>query len=397
MQRNMIQILDKRLCTGCGACVIACPTGAIEMKADAEGFEYPFVDIKKCVNCGKCDQVCHMRKTPKENDKAEYYAGYLKQSELLETVSSGGAAWALTLAVLQSGGIVYGAVQERVDFVRHMRAETIEEAQKFRRSKYLPSALRNCYREAKTDLDQGRTVLFTGTACQIAGLYAYLETDYDNLYTCDVICHGIPSVTVFQKYREEAEKIYKSEIRNIIFRNKSFGWRRNHYKIELADGRSIFASSRTHIFHSGYLQGLFSRRSCGDCRYAAIPRISDITLADFWKYEGELKETNQNRGISLILCNSKKGKKLFEQAAEAMYVEQSTETAAVRSCRHLTKTPKENGKRKKFFDLLNQKGYRYAARACTPRRIILYDIIERTRSRFYGNKKETAKNYDKDS
>lgn len=383
----MIQILDKRLCTGCGACSIVCPVNAIELIEDQEGFEYPFIDRDKCIECGKCEKACHMRQNLKRNEKAEYYAGYLKQSELLETVSSGGAAWALTVAILNCGGIVYGAVQESADCVRHMRAQTVEEAQKFRRSKYLPSVLGNCYEDVKSNLDLGKRVLFTGTACQVAGLYAYLKHDYADLYTCDVICHGIPSMKVFRKYKEEAEKKYKAEIENIVFRDKTFGWNRNHYKIQLVDGRTIYESSRTQLFHSGYLQGIFYRPSCGNCKYACLPRVADITLADFWKYEGKLKEKNENKGISLISCNSKKGRQLFEQAAKDMVVERSTESEACRSCRHLTKTPVENKKRQKFFQLVDRKGYRYAASMCMPKRMIIYTLIDQLRSKLNGRKK----------
>lgn len=383
----MIQIQDKRLCTGCGVCSIVCPVNAIVLKEDQEGFEYPYINIDKCIECGKCKKVCHMHQDLKRKENAEYYAGYLKQSELLEAVSSGGAAWALTLEVLNCGGIVYGAVQEGTDIVRHMRAQTVEEAQKFRRSKYLPSVLGNCYEEVKHDLEMDKKVLFTGTACQIAGLYAYLKTDYANLYTCDVICHGIPSMKVFRKYKEETEKKYKAEIENIVFRDKTYGWDRNHYKIRFTDGRTIYESSRTQLFHSGYLQGIFYRPSCGNCKYASLYRTSDVTLADFWKYEGKLKEKNENKGISLIICNSKKGKQLFEQASRVMSIEKSSKEEACRSCRHLTKTPVENKKRHKFFQLLDKKGYCYAAYMCMPKRMIIYTVIEQIRRKLNGRKK----------
>lgn len=379
----MIKITDKKLCTGCRACEAVCPINAINFVEDEEGIEYPIVNDDECIGCGKCDKVCHMKVSIKRKEGSEhYYAGYLKQKELLKEVSSGGAAWGITLEVLERGGVVYGAVQERVDYVKHMRADTVKDARRFQRSKYLQSDIFDCFKTLKKDLESGKIVLFTGTACQIASVYSYVGNNTKNLYTLDVVCHGVPSIKVFRKYKEEIERKYKSEIVDIVFRDKSYGWNRNHYAIRLKNGKIKKENSRVQLFHSAYLQGLFYRPSCGECKYACLPRVADVTLADYWKYEGKLKCNNDNQGISLIVSSTTKGDKLVEWVRDRMCIEKTSEEMAKMSCRHLVNKPKENKKRSCFFEILNKRGYMYAVWRCTPKTMGIHRLIEAIRSKF---------------
>lgn len=381
----MINIEDKRLCTGCGACVSACFKGAIRLEEDEEGFLYPVVNEKECVHCGKCDSVCHMNKSVQLHNKnqEEYYAAYAKQESILKSVSSGGAAWVLTEYFIRNGGVVYGAVQKDIDVIQHERAETIATAEGFKKSKYLQSLIGECYKNAKDDLLNNKTVLFTGTPCQIAGLYGYLGKDYNNLFTIDIVCHGVPSVLAFRNYKEEMEKKYKSKMKKIIFRDKTYGWNNNQYCIQYENGLIIRESSGVHLFHGAYLQGLFYRPSCGECKYAALPRIADFTLADFWKYQGKLKESNNNCGISLILCNTEKASKLIPELSKSLNIERVTEKMAIDSCRHLTKCPVENSNREKFFKCMKKSGYTVAAKKYIPKRMLVLSAVRKLRSRLY--------------
>lgn len=367
----MIKIENKALCTGCGACKAACPTDAITLIEDKEGFRYPVIDELKCIMCGKCESVCSMYKHAEQESVHEgYYAGYLKNTEELSKVSSGGAFWALAQTVLSLEGVVYGAVQRGIEDIRHERADTVEDAEKFRRSKYFQSDVSNCYNQVKDDLNKDKIVLFSGTACQVAALYNYLGKKYDNLYTCDVVCHGVPSMKVFRSYRTELENSQNTQMKELVFRDKSYGWRKNHYKITFENGKVIKEPSVKNLFHAGYLQGIFYRPSCGHCRYAKMPRVSDITLADYWKYEGDLLKNN-DMGISLIVCSTEHGEHLLDKARKYMYIENSDREAALLSCRHLNNAPKENPNRQAFFDEFNNKGYKETIKKYLPKRTFI--------------------------
>ena len=363
----MIEIKDPRLCTGCGACVNICPKNIISFQEDEDGFRYPYVKKEGCINCGLCEKAC-----PFINDSykefinygsayPEFYAGQLKNKEELFEVSSGGAAWAIVKAIISEGGFVYGAEQKNVDIIEHTRAESVAEAKRLRRSKYLQSDTKYTYSEVKKDLQDGKVVLYCGTGCQIAGLLSFLRKPYENLYTCDVVCHGVPSQKVWQKYREEKEKKEGKHIIDLVFRDKSIGWLSNQYKITYDDGSVELEKSSEHPFHAGYLKGLFYRPSCGCCHFSHLPRCSDITLADFWKYEGKFHCKENNIGVSLITVNTEKGKCLLEKSKHFMEIEKTTKGLALSSCRHLHNTPSENPERAAFFAYFSKHGYFKAA------------------------------------
>ena len=359
----MVCITDKYNCSGCGACVDCCPKDAIELIEDKEGFLYPHVDDSRCVHCGKCEVICpinHNRSRVKDGLPKwipKYFAGQLLKREDLSEVSSGGAFWAFAQTVIQEKGVVYGAMQNGVDIVCHIRAETLEEAAQLRRSKYLPSSMTGVYRAVRKDLQDGRQVLFSGTGCQVAGLVSFLEKSYKNLTTCDVVCHGIPSLAVWRAYRSEHERKVGKRMTGLVFRNKSAGWRNNQYRIEYDDGSIVTEPSTKQDFHEGYLAGLFYRPSCGRCPFAVLPRVADITLADYWKYQGELASDLAGLGVSLISVNSLNGAILLEKARQFMHVEPTSSQKALASCWHMAHAPAESSNRSQFFQDFYAKGY----------------------------------------
>ena len=363
----MINIVDKTKCTGCGACLNSCPVNAISMAEDEDGFIYPSVNLSLCINCGKCNQVCVMEndslKTPLENKNyiREYYAGQLYDKKKLMAVSSGGAFLAFAEVILKQGGVVYGVEQTEVDYVQHVRVTSLSDAKRIRRSKYLQSDVGNSYKLVKKDLSEGKIVLFSGTGCQVAALNTFLGREYDTWYTCDVVCHGVPSHLVWRKFRNETETERDSKIVDIIFRDKSAGWSKNQYSIQYSDGSIEKTRSTNHIFHAGYLQGLFYRPSCGTCRFAQYPRVSDITLADFWKYRGKFHGRNNDVGVSLIVINNNKGKKLLNLSSDILDLEKTTSELAMSSCKHLDENPTENVNRTSFLREMKEHGYYSAA------------------------------------
>lgn len=364
----MIEISDQARCTGCGACACICPQHAVSMALDAEGFLYPVVDRAQCCECGLCDRVCHMRKSDADLFRGEksaapsVHAAFLRDAALLNEVSSGGAFEAMAQQVIADGGVVYGVEMVGLDKVYHQRAETVVGCAAFRRSKYLESDTGTSYRQVKNDLAAGRLVLFSGTGCQIAGLYAYLQADAENLITCDVVCHSIPSKNVFLGYIAELEKRIHSFATSINFRGKHFGWRKNQTVITFSDGNALCEPSAKNAFHSGYLAGLYSRPSCATCRYACLPRIADITLADYWQYRGPLLSENPDGGISLIVCSTKKGEALLHKLGPRLKLEASTLSSAMASCKHLTQVPEASPFREAFFRNFSRSGFASARR-----------------------------------
>lgn len=363
----MIDITDKRNCTGCGACINACPLHIINMEEDVDGFIYPRVRVEDCIECHLCEKSCPMLKDKSMicQDYAafpQFFAGQLKSKEDLLEVSSGGAFWAFSQTVIEAGGVVYGAVQEGVDHIFHYRADRLDDIKRIRRSKYFQSETGLTFQQAKDDLKKGLTVLFSGTGCQIAGLKGYLNKEYDNLITCDVVCHGVPSRKVWKAYRKEKEEREGKRISSLVFRDKSAGWSHNQYKITYDDGSIEKEASTQQLFHAGYLRGLFYRPSCGCCRFAALPRVADLTLADYWRYEGRFCQPGNDLGVSLITVNSEKGNKLLGQSSRYLDYEVTERLLALNSCKHLDEHPSENTDRANFFKLFNEAGYYVAAK-----------------------------------
>ena len=343
----------------------ACPTAALSLQGDGDGFLFPVADASRCVDCGKCVQACPELASPRRDggkDGPTFFAAQLEKRDELAEVSSGGAFWALAQSVLAKGGVVYGAQQVSSLEVRHARAEDLAGVAALRRSKYLPSEVGLAFAEAKGDLDAGRLVLFVGTPCQIAGLLGFLGGPAERLVTCEVVCHGIPTPKAWRSYVAEKEKMRGRHIVSVNFRDKTAGWRRTQYRIVYDDGSEEVEYIGQNAFHVAYLRGLISRRSCGTCRYARIPRIADITLADFWKYRGAKFAATADDGVSLIVANSGKGVRLVKAAGAFLETESATETAVMASCRHLAHTPHESQQRRAFLDEMNANGYHAAAK-----------------------------------
>ena len=359
-----IHLASLNQCTGCAVCASICPTNSITMREDKEGFGQPHIDTDTCIKCHMCEKTCPIIKPIDNEEKIQtrVYAGQLKNKVDLLEVSSGGAFWALVQTIINQGGVVYGAALMRGIYVKHIRGDNIEAAKVLRRSKYLPSDINGIYKQVAKDLKEDRQVLFSGVGCQIAGLKSFLHKDYDNLFTCDVVCHGIPSMKVWNAYRDEKERKEERKLVDLVFRNKSKGWKNNHYKMTFDDGSVEYCPSVQHPFHKGYLRGLFNRRSCATCPFATLERVSDITLADYWQYDGPL--FNPTNGVSLVCVHSAKGESVLHAASKYMECEPTALDKAIASCRHLTHTPLQHPNRDAFFASLDKCGYMKASTKC---------------------------------
>lgn len=358
---------EKKDCTGCTACMNICPDKAIRMLRNEDGFWEPYADEKKCSGCGMCKKVCHLESHNLilNSDEPVYFAAFSKDRDNVEQSSSGGIFYEICKSIFNQSGIVYGAVQKSVYEVMHYRGITLEHAARFRRSKYLESNLDTSFKETEQDLIEGKKVLFSGVGCQIAGLYSYLQRDYENLYTCEVVCHGIPSYLVYRKYLAEKSRQCGAAICEINFRDKSLGWRGNSICECFESGRKDITLSNSHLLHVTYLKGMNMRKCCGFCQYAHIPRTADITLADFWQYKGKLAKKNTDTGISLIAVNNGKGRQLLREIEKSIYLEQVDKKYALESCRHMNHSPILHKNRPIFMKLIKKTSFHFAAEICT--------------------------------
>lgn len=305
-------ICDENQCTGCMACRDICPQQCISVTKDEKGFDRPKINFDLCVNCGLCRKRCPVaNKCKDDNTKPIAFAAINKNEEIRLRSSSGGIFNLISEKIIEDDGAVVGAAFDDEFNVYQKVCTTKEQLNEIMGSKYVQSSTKNAYRQTKEMLESGKKVLFTGTPCQIGGLYAYLNKDYANLYTQDIICHGVPSPKVWNKYTEYRKETANFDIKNIAFRNKETGWKKYSVKFDFEDGTSYSQSLVNDLYMRGYLFHLFLRPSCSQCSFKQMHRESDLTLADFWGVEKILPEMNDDRGTSLVIIHSEKGKELF--------------------------------------------------------------------------------------
>lgn len=302
----------KKYCTKCGVCISVCPKNAINYK-DKSGREiYPSINRSLCIECGLCTQICHMNSKNKNYgcDEPIFIACKYKDSEIVKSSSSGGAFYALAKYILTNGGIVYGAAWNNEMEVQHIEIDKVEELPLLHGSKYVESDLSIVFQSIKRRLSENRWVLFSGTPCHVASLYAYLRKDYDKLITCDLICHGLPQKSVWKKYVNEMQKAVDSKVIYAEFKNKTEGWRKPHLVLYFENGERtdefIWDTVYGKLYHGRYSV----LEACNSCKYAKMPRHSDITIGDFWGYEEEVDHLGKD-GVSLLILNTKKGKNYF--------------------------------------------------------------------------------------
>lgn len=309
----MIEITDKKMCCGCTACVNVCPVQCIVMRRDRdEGFDYPVANPDICIGCGRCESVCPVLSPAFPAEPLAAYA--VRNEENVEGSSSGGVFPALAEAVLADGGIVFGAVMESDMKVGHAEAETMEDVQRMRESKYVQSDLYSVFADVREYLESGRKVLFTGTPCQVAGLNKYLGKDREGLMTVDVACHGVPGPGVWEQYVKALEKRHGARMRAASFRDKSKGWR--HYVF-----RTTYSSPDTEVsvkaaadpYMALFMQDMTLRPSCYSCPARHGRSGSDLTLSDLWSVAEAAPDLNDDRGVSGVIVNTERGSALFER------------------------------------------------------------------------------------
>ena len=313
----MIEINKKIDCCGCNACGDVCAHQAITFKTDNEGFWYPEVDKSKCTDCHLCEKVCPIIniKELKKNDlpQSVCYAAEHKNIEVVFDSTSGGLFSALADMMYKNEGYVGGAVFNEDMSVSQYISNDKNDLPRLRSSKYLQSHFDGFYKQVRGLLTQGNKVLVCGSPCQMAALRAFLRKDYDNLIIVDYVCRGINSPKVWRKYLDSFEERYGSPVVYAKAKSKEYGWRNLTQKVILKNGKTYYETKEQSNFTKGYLRtNAYCRPSCYECKFKGYPRISDISLADFWGIEKIAPAFEKNLGTSLVMINSKKGESFFE-------------------------------------------------------------------------------------
>lgn len=358
--RKIVTLTDS--CTGCFACSNACPVSAITLPENDEGFYFPKVDYRKCIQCGLCDMVCPQIKEHEHNRMQKAWYGKSVNHEIQKASSSGGLFSTLSHKILLSDGIVYGAAFNYQPFLR-LECHSTEEVglKELQKSKYVQSYIGDAFIKILADLKTGRPVLFCGTPCQVDGLKSFLRKDYPNLYTADFVCHGVPSMKMLQGH---LNMLGLKNVKSIDFRPKRVAWVDDLF-IEYGNGRSYLNYWRNDEYFCSFERCRSIRRSCFSCHYCNGDRAADISLADFWGYKQYDPSIYDPNGLSLVLANTEKGILLVQSLIDEHMCDLKTlplEYAeyAYKRLRNEDQNGYDTKVRNKFFNYVVKDGYQSA-------------------------------------
>lgn len=308
----MIEIKNKEKCCGCSACANICPKKCISLKSDEEGFLYPVVNKDECINCKLCEKICPiLNKKKYETESENCFAVYNKDDKIRKDSTSGGFFTALSEKIIDLNGIVFGAAFDDEFNVKHTKVNIKEDLYKLRGSKYVQSCIGNSYIDAKNLLENDNYVLFAGTPCQIYGLKAFLGKEYKKLYCVDVICKGVPSPGLWDKYKKDKQR--KNKIEKICFREKTYGFNSTTMSIYYSNGKEYHKGHESDEMLDLFVSEISSRPSCYKCNFKGMERASDYTIGDCWKASKMVPTIDDEKGTTLVIAHTEKAKKLLEK------------------------------------------------------------------------------------
>ncbi|RHR43038.1 hypothetical protein DWX23_00475 [Parabacteroides sp. AF18-52] len=333
---DKIQLCDKTTCTQCMACVNACPKGCINMVDGGQGFVVPQIDNTLCVKCGVCMHSCHqLENTLNRYTPIKTLACWTMVDIDRRNSSSGGAFSVLARWVLGEDGVVFGATMNKNLQVYHTSIERVDHLYRLQGSKYVQSYLGDTFIQVRNHLKQGRLVLFTGTPCQIGGLLTYLRKKYDNLITCDMVCHGVPSQRIFNAFCERTHLTGTCD--GISFRfTEGWGFQLTRElilptKVENFNSTCVKRkpiNPRNAWYMRAFNKSFMFNEACYSCSYAKPERVSDFTMADYWGVGRNTPFLHpKHRGVSMLLVNTYRACEILKELPDFFCEERDLQEA----------------------------------------------------------------------
>lgn len=354
-------------CTGCGACCAICPTKAITMKIDEEGFEYPVVEEEKCIHCGKCYEKCHVIKKEAVSFVQQAYYGKCKKEEILKLSSSGGMYYTIVKPLQDQGYLIYGAVLEKKDWKVIHQSNQKSDLKEQLGSKYVQSSTWEAFQEIQELLKQNKKIVFSGTPCQVSGLKTMVG-QHANLITIDLICHGVPSPKVLQDKVKWLEEKNHSKLVNLKFRSKIGKWSQHKLYSEYENKKIVVTSSDNDEYFNLFLKNYDLRKCCYECEYSNEQHRADITIADYWGILKNAPEENDETGTSLLLINTERGKEMLEKVKDDLAIKPLEWEKACYVYKTHDNYEKQN--REQFYKTYKSLGYQEAVQKIKPPKTI---------------------------
>lgn len=342
-------------CSGCHACYSVCPKRAISMRSDAEGFLYPTINEALCVDCGLCRTVCPVNQQHTVGGDKKAYAAKNRDDAVRANSSSGGLFALLAQQILSQNGVVYGAAFDESFRLVHQRTQT--DFAPMQTSKYVQSRIGEAFLHVEQDLDDKKPVLFTGTPCQVAGLHNYLKQkriDTENLYLVDLICHGVPSPLVWEKYLQSISD--GKTVTSVNFRDKSHSWSGFSLAVSFTDGTQYKVLANEDAYFRGFFANMILRPSCHACAQKKVDRVSDLTIADCWGVDHFLPEMNDKKGTSAIISHTEKGAQLLQSISDLAQIREVPVEKVLQYNLAMTESARPHPRRESFFALLQNGG-----------------------------------------
>lgn len=355
----MIQFDFDKYCYGCGLCSAICPTNAIDMKANREGFLVPYINTDVCIKCGLCQKNC-IHYCENENqvlDSDMFLAAYRKENSGYKKYTSSGLFYALAKKIIAEDGYVVGCVWNNEMEAVHIISNSEADIEKMTCSKYVQSSICECFEIVKERIKTNK-VFFCGTPCQVKAIKQFVGDKGKNLYTMAIVCHGTPSPAVWKRYKNQLETEMSSKMVNANFRYKGkYGWITPFTKYEFSDGKQVCKLSFTEDpYVIAFGEDMIHRSSCYNCKFKGSNSDADLIAGDYWGCSTKLLKKSRNRGINSIIVHTEKGKELLEKVNSLFAYEETSLENICRENKPVLEAVEYNKNRESFFETFIKTG-----------------------------------------